>query len=49
MRFEVRGWGIKVGLMVLVVGEVGIEGGIGENARVCMGVQVRGGKGFGTC
>ena len=35
--------------MVLVRREGGIETGIGENARLCMGVEVRTGNGLGTC
>lgn len=33
-------------LMLLVVG---IEGGIGEHARLCMGWLLRNGNGVGTC
>lgn len=42
---------LGLGLMVLVGIEGGIEAGIGENARLCMGgaVVVRNGNGVGTC
>lgn len=40
---------LGLGLMVLVRREGGIEAGIGENARLCMGVEVRTGNGLGTC
>lgn len=35
--------------MVLVGIEGGIETGSGENARLCMGGEVRRGNGVGTC
>lgn len=38
-----------VGLTVMVGIEGAIEAGIGENARLCMGGEVRRGNGVGTC